>query len=656
MVILVAALVLPHGAGAQHDPPPDAVAAPAQDTIPAVPAYRLAEIVVLETRNAVTRAATVHEVGRERIEELDIRSPVEAMEHVPGVYFSQSSRSGHTFRLRGFDQRQVSVFVDGVPVSLPYDGLVDISQFVGSDLESVRVSHGFSSLLHGANSLGGVVNLRTRPPAATPSLHARLEGSDHGRSFASAEVAGGTGRLRFSGSAAWERASSFHLSDRFLPTANEEGGARANSSYERKRFTGRGHYLINESHGVSLAASAIDNRFDVPPNALSSHPRFWRFPVWRKGVISLSTDHDLTSWLGLRTVWFHDRHRNMLRSFDDATFTTQERRYAFDSEYDDHSSGFNLYPSFSVLSVGATDAVVSYRRDVHRGRDWDDPFDRQATDLVTVGLEQDLDWSDAVSFMVGGNVSELRPTGDGDDALPVRQLNAQAAVRHQHGEALASRVAVARKSRFPTMKELYSARHGRNLPNPDLRAETAIHTEVGLDMATGAWQGSAALFRSQLTDAITDVVIEPGLRQLQNLSRARMEGIELDARRSVQNGTIGVAYTLLRALNRSPDRESDRLEYRPAHRLSAMGSLRLGERSRIGGDMSYTASQHYQNLDTGAWEPLNDMLMINLRAEHRLLDRLSVYARVGNLLDGAYFSRFGLPSPGRELSIGLKAR
>jgi iron complex outermembrane recepter protein len=140
------------------------------DTTRVQPVYTLGEIVVLGTRNAVTRAATVHEVGRVRIDELAIRSPRDAMEHMPGVYFSRNSRNENSFRLRGFDQRQVSVFLDGVPVSLAYDGLVDISQFVGSDLERVQVSHGFSSLLHGANSLGGSVTLHTRPPSATPSV------------------------------------------------------------------------------------------------------------------------------------------------------------------------------------------------------------------------------------------------------------------------------------------------------------------------------------------------------------------------------------------------------------------------------------------------------------------------------------------------------
>jgi iron complex outermembrane recepter protein len=626
------------------------------DTTGVRPVYTLGEIVVLGTRNAATRSATSHEVGRARIEELGIRSPRDAMEHLPGVYFSRNSRNENSFRLRGFDQRQVSVFLDGVPVSLPYDGLVDISQFVGADLDRVHVSHGFSSLLHGANSLGGSVSLLTRPPSATPVVSARLEGSDHSRVFGAVEASGGTERLRFGVSGALERAESFSLSGRFTATPNEEGGERANSGYDRRRAAVRAQYLINESHQVGLNVSGTDNRFDVPPNALAASPRYWRFPVWRKGLVSLNTQHVLGPRLGLRTAWFHDRYHNVLRSFDDNTYTTQERRYAFDSEYDDYSLGMNVYPSLSVLSVGTTDGVISYRRDVHRQRDGTDPFERYATDLVTLALEQDVDWTDRVSMMVGANMNHLRPVAvQGYPATdPLTQANAQGAVQLRHGSAVTSRVALARKSRFPTMKELYSSRHGQNLANPELRSETALHGEVGVDVAAGAWRGGVSVFRSDLSDLITDVVVEGGMRQMQNVRRARMEGVEVAVEHRVPLGSVALNYAYLSAGNRSPDRESDYLAYRPAHRLNAVVSARLHERLRVGGEVSRTAGQHYQNLDTRAWERLNDMTWVNVRLEHELRAGLGWYVRVDNLTDAAYFSEFGIPLPGRELSVGMQ--
>jgi iron complex outermembrane recepter protein len=87
----------------------------------------------------------------------------------------------------------------------------------------------------------------------------------------------------------------------------------------------RAQYLISDAHRVGLNLSGTDNRYDVPPNALAERPRYWRFPMWRRGLASINTQHVLGSRVGLRTAWFHDGYQNVLRSFDDDTYTTQER-------------------------------------------------------------------------------------------------------------------------------------------------------------------------------------------------------------------------------------------------------------------------------------------------------------------------------------------
>lgn len=44
---------------------------------------------------------------------------------------------------------QVPVFIDGVPVYVPYDGYVDMGRFTTVDLAQVSVSKGFASILYG---------------------------------------------------------------------------------------------------------------------------------------------------------------------------------------------------------------------------------------------------------------------------------------------------------------------------------------------------------------------------------------------------------------------------------------------------------------------------------------------------------------------------
>jgi hypothetical protein len=70
--------------------------------------------------------------------------------------------------------------------------------------------------------------------------------------------------------------------------------------------------------------------------------------------------------------------------------------------------------------------------------------------------------------------------------------------------------------------------------------------------------------------------------------------------------------------------------------------------------VSYTAGQHYQNPDSREWERLNDMLWISLRMEQELPGGLGWYLRMDNVLDAAYFSEFGNPLPGREVTVGIR--
>ena len=56
------------------------------------------------------------------------------------------------------------VFFDGIPTYVPYDGNLDLGRFMTSELESIEVSKGYTSLLQGPNLMGGAINLTTATP------------------------------------------------------------------------------------------------------------------------------------------------------------------------------------------------------------------------------------------------------------------------------------------------------------------------------------------------------------------------------------------------------------------------------------------------------------------------------------------------------------
>ena len=132
--------------------------------------------------------------------------------------------------MRGVDLRQVPLFVDGIPVYVPFDGYVDLDRFVTDDLSEVRITKGMTSVLIGPNALGGAINLVTkRPTKPFNSLFNATFGSGAERAF---DTTIGVMRPGWyaQGTGSWLQANDFPMSGDFVPNALEDGGARNNSS------------------------------------------------------------------------------------------------------------------------------------------------------------------------------------------------------------------------------------------------------------------------------------------------------------------------------------------------------------------------------------------------------------------------------------------
>jgi iron complex outermembrane receptor protein len=79
-----------------------------------------------------------------------------------------------TASLRGTSSNQTLVLLDGLRLSDPQSGQVDLSLLPTLLLESVEILHGAASARYGADGIGGVIRLHTR--AATPGVQVRAAG------------------------------------------------------------------------------------------------------------------------------------------------------------------------------------------------------------------------------------------------------------------------------------------------------------------------------------------------------------------------------------------------------------------------------------------------------------------------------------------------
>ena len=189
------------------------------DLIPAI--YEAGAVVVTGTmiqEGLRVSPVRVHVVPSRFLETVPTVNVMEALARVNGLSEQIDCSICHTssIRINGVDGANTAVLIDGMPLmsSLAAQyGLQGISPIL---VHQVEIIHGPVSTLYGSEALGGVINILTKNPAATPSLSVNAYGSSRGAvaaEFSAAPFRGRTGLV----------ASGTVLSARTWRDANADG-------------------------------------------------------------------------------------------------------------------------------------------------------------------------------------------------------------------------------------------------------------------------------------------------------------------------------------------------------------------------------------------------------------------------------------------------
>lgn len=500
-----------------------------------------------------TRQRTAEAAGQAQMREADALTTGAALELVPGVAQSKvGARNEQMVFVRGFDLRQVPVFIDGVPVYVPYDGYADLGRFNTFDLARVEVEKGYSSLLYGANTLGGAINLVGRRPAKALEL-------DAGAGLATDRNLGpvqswwsyanlGTRREDWYAqlSASHLVQDAFSLPGGFAPAKAEDGGVRDNSDLHDRKVALKLGWTPRAGDEYTLNLIDQHGAKGTPPYAggvASVTPRFWRWPYWdKRSAYLLSRTSFGEHVLKLRV--FRDTFKNSLYAYDDASYATQKKPSSFQSWYDDYTDGASAQVDLALTPADTLGLAAHWKKDVHREHNAGEPIRRFEDVTTSLAAEHSHRFSPLLALVAGAgrDTRDTRAAQDYNGKTGVvsdfargdgSATNAQLALLLTPSAQWQARLSLARKSRFPTIKDRYSYRMGTALPNADLRPEHANHVELGVSgRAAPGLQLDAAVFRSRITDLIQSVSVgtpcgTTACLQAQNIGRARAQGLEL---------------------------------------------------------------------------------------------------------------------------------
>ena len=300
----------------------------------------------------------------------------EALDALPGVTPVTLGQRGETqVNIRGFDSRQTTLNIDGIPIYVPYDGNVDLSRLLVPGISEIVVTKGLGSLMYGPNNMGGSINIITQAPTKKleGSMTGGLTANQHklyGNDFSVQLGSRIDSRWYVQGGVATANCDGFPLSGSFTPVAAQPGGDRLNASSHDINANLKVGFTPNATDDYALGIYTVNSDKDSPPytgnTKVTGQPvRYWQWPQWNKQSYYYIGNTAVGNGY-LKTRLYHDTFDNELISYDGATYSTTKKPYAFDSKYRDFSNGATVELGQPLGSQNFIKLGLFYKQDVHR--------------------------------------------------------------------------------------------------------------------------------------------------------------------------------------------------------------------------------------------------------------------------------------------------
>jgi len=561
-------------------------------------------VVVTGTATPVVAGAvgrTLSVITAEDLQQLPVASVADALRLLPGVWVRERGPFGSQadISIRGAGFGQTLVLIDGVRLNDPQSGHHNGDIPVAlEDVARIELVAGAGSSLHGADAVGGVINIVTRQGAVGPT--GRVAAGAHGLVQAATAWRPDRRRVLSGLSASIDRSSGFAPARDFIHqqarVALTLGDTALAVSHLDKDFGAAGFYGPAPSHEWTTQTMVTARRSQ---------------PLRAQGT--LSTD-----------AWFRSHGDRFL--YDPRVATAQ-------------ANGHRTHVAGGTVKVAAR-----LRPGVR----------------LTAGAEGTMEWLRSASLgdrdesRVSG-MAELEATVGRLSVYPSVRLDRYSAFGVAWSPSLAAalpirprlkwRSSVGRSFRVPTFTERYYV-------DPNHQATAALAPEhgwtadTGLDAYLGAtWVVSATAFLRRERDVIDWVRPTAAERwRTANIRRVRSRGAELAVRGQYGPVSTGVHAAWTRVETNRLDGLSKYVDDYAPFGLGADLGVRWP-----GGWQTGVRLEHRRPADRPSYGT------IDLRVA-RPVRRVLAFADVSNLGDVGYEEIRGVPMPGRWARLGLSIR
>ncbi len=589
------------------------------------------EIVVEAERPKDVPLSTTSIILKDKIEALQPRNLSDVLSYSSGTFVSVGSKNEFHLKIRGFESQRIALLYDGIPIYEPYFNSFDLKTIPTEEIENIKVVKGASSVLYGPNAMGGIVNVITRRPES-PSFSLSTS-YDSQKAF----------NISSTGSLRWEKVLfsgffSYDKSDGFDWKQDGSHTTMDNSDHSRINFTGKVYFYPNENSEILFEGGYYTSEFGIPSATEYYRPRYWRFKDWDRWQFNLGGTFSFFKRGNLKVRSYYVRHFNVLDAYTGPDFNDLQ----WESTYKNDSYGAFILGTLPYASQNEWRFSLNFRDDKVRTQDdvgvaWEE-FQHQT---VSLGLESHVRFNPQWRLIAGASLDHLRKfTGENKTSLnPIAGLN------FNPSDYIDIRVSVSQKSRFPSMRSLYSSTGG----NPDLQHERGTNFELGF-LYERDFLFSGAVFYNQIRDLIQSVRQIDGSRTNLNIGQAHIAGFEMEFSKAFQWFGLSVNYTYLDGVNEDEDRPLDLV---PKSQLNFVMNANGPKNTKFTLFGLYVSSAEMLIFDDIVRSPgyfvLNAVLSVRI-------SNVDVFLKAENLLDNYYVTEPGYPMKARAFALGFRIR
>lgn len=594
---------------------------------------------------------SVSVIDASRISSRQSISVAELLQDLPSVSLARNGGTGAltSVFVRGASADQTIVLIDGVKLNDPSStaGGFFFGDLLAGNIARIEVLRGAQSVLWGSQSIGGVVNLITRPPTETLRVNARAEYGWRDTTNVVGNISGKVGPVAASIGGGYMRTDG-------ISAFSEARGGTERDGYRNAGANAKFEIALSDAVSVDLRGWYVSGRteedgFPPPIFTFADNDQFTR-------------NRQLVGYAGLNAALFDGRLHNRL-----AFAYTDVRRRTFD-------------PDASPVER------LSYRGRNER-LEYQGILDLRSGWQLSFGAERETQrFGKTEVYDPAGHRGSAHTTSVYAQlvATPVRGLTLTGGSRYDHHSDFGGHVTFGASGAWTPDEGVTTVRasyaEGFKAPslyqlaseygNPGLDPETARGWDAGVTrrFLDGAIEAGITYFRRR-TGNLIDFAFCPGnpvcadgrYGYYKNIARTAAHGIEASLLLRPREGlTVETNLSTMRAQDRSAGSADygKQLVRRPRHSLSTAIDYRWPFGLETGATTRLVSAR--RDVDYDLW-PAQDVrlasyVVVDLRVRYPLTGMLELYGRIENLFDERYETVLRYGTPGRAAFAGVRLK